>query len=76
MKKLALKLEELSVTSFVTTAAPRLRGTVVGNDATHGNTCADTCAFTCAPTCEISCVASCISTCDVAPCVPFTMDPC
>ncbi|HVG45466.1 MAG TPA: pinensin family lanthipeptide [Longimicrobium sp.] len=68
MKKLALKLEELAVTSFETSRAPDERGTVHGNDATRGNTCAGTCGFSCAGTCDISCNASCISTCPAAPC--------
>jgi len=68
MKKLALNVEELTVTSFETSRAPAERGTVVGNGNTNGNTCPATCGFSCAGTCEISCVASCISTCDAAPC--------
>jgi hypothetical protein len=68
MKKLALTLESLVVTSFETSRMPARRGTVVGNGGTNGNTCPATCGFSCAGTCEISCVASCISTCDAAPC--------
>jgi|1186.fasta_scaffold1120715_1 hypothetical protein len=68
MKKLALHLDDLTVTSFETNRAPAGRGTARGNEATHGNTCAGTCAFSCAGTCDISCVPSCISTCDAAPC--------
>jgi hypothetical protein len=68
MKKLALNLDNLEVTSFETTRTPAGRGTVVGNGQTNGNTCAGTCAFSCGGTCDISCVPSCISTCDMAPC--------
>ena len=68
MKKLALNLDDLTVTSFETSRATAGRGTVRGNEATHGNTCAGTCAFTCGGTCQISCDPSCISTCPVAPC--------
>jgi hypothetical protein len=68
MKKLALKLDDLEVISFETSRTTAERGTVRGNEATHGNTCAGTCAFSCAGTCDISCVPSCISTCDMAPC--------
>ena len=68
MKKLALNVEELTVTSFETSRAPAERGTIHGNAGTHGNTCAGTCNFSCAGTCDISCVPSCISTCDAAPC--------
>lgn len=68
MKKLALNVEDLVVASFETSRAPQERGTVRGNDATHGNSCADTCPFSCQPTCDVSCDPSCISTCDVLPC--------
>ena len=68
MKKLALHLDDLTVTSFETSRVTAERGTVVGNGKTNGSTCVGTCAFTCAGTCDISCVPSCISTCDMAPC--------
>jgi len=76
MKKLALNLEDLIVTSFETCHVGAERGTVRGNEGTHGNTCAGTCAFSCAGTCDISCVPSCISTCDVAPCYSGADDTC
>ncbi|HEX8903355.1 MAG TPA: hypothetical protein VF771_00785 [Longimicrobiaceae bacterium] len=69
-KKLALRLDDLAVSSFETTRIPTVRGTVLGNGQTQANTCPATCAFSCPGTCEISCVASCISTCDAAPCGP------
>jgi hypothetical protein len=68
LKKLALNLENLVVTSFETSRTSAGRGTVVGNGPTNGNTCAGTSAFSCAGTCDISCTPSCISTCDAAPC--------
>lgn len=68
MKKLVLKVEELTVASFETSPTPAERGTVVGNGPTNGNTCPQTCNFSCAGTCDISCTPSCISTCDMAPC--------
>ena len=68
MKKLALQLEDLEVTSFETTGAPAGRGTVVANGQTNGNTCPQTCGFSCQATCDISCDPSCISTCPNAPC--------
>jgi hypothetical protein len=76
MKKLALNVEDLVVASFETSRTPRERGTVHGNDATHGNSCADTCPYSCADTCDISCVPSCISTCDMALCGPVLTDAC
>ena len=68
MKKLALNLENLVVTSFETSRGTAQRGTVVGNGPTNGNTCPNTCGFSCAGTCDISCTPSCISTCDAAQC--------
>ena len=48
MKKLALKLDDLHVETFETSAESAERGTVVGNQRTVlGNTCAPTCAYTC-----------------------------
>ena len=44
MKKLALKLDDLQVDTFQTSAASADRGTVMGNGPTMmGNTCAITC---------------------------------
>jgi hypothetical protein len=69
MKKLTLKLEDLTVASFETSRTQAERGTVNANQGTHGDTCADTCGNTiCPDTCQPSCVASCISTCEMAPC--------
>jgi len=68
MKKLALHLDDLTVTSFETSPAPTGRGTVHGNGQTNGNSCPATCPFSCAGTCDISCDPSCISTCPMAPC--------
>ena len=68
MKKLALKLDDLTVTSFETSPALAERGTVVGHGPTNGNTCPQTCGFSCQGTCDISCDPSCISTCPNAPC--------
>ncbi|HEX5724651.1 MAG TPA: pinensin family lanthipeptide [Longimicrobiaceae bacterium] len=72
MKKLALKLDDLEVTSFETSPTTVERGTVVANAPTNGNTCPQTCGFSCGGTCDISCNPSCISTCDMAPC--FTIE--
>lgn len=70
MKKLALNVENLVITSFETGRAPENRGTVVGNRATRpGGSCVATCPNTIMdPSCEISCAESCISTCEMAPC--------
>jgi hypothetical protein len=71
MKKLALHLDDLTVTSFETSPTPADRGTIHGNGGTHGNSCPATCPFSCAGTCDISCDPSCISTCPMAPCATF-----
>jgi len=68
MKKLALKLDDLEVTSFETSRTATERGTVAAHGPTNGNTCPQTCGFSCGGTCDISCDPSCISTCPVAPC--------
>lgn len=48
MKKLALKLDDLQVDTFQTSAGAAVRGTVVGNAPTvMGNTCAYSCPYTC-----------------------------
>jgi hypothetical protein len=73
MKKLALNLEALEITSFETGRAAADRGTVRANAATRGDTCAAPCPNTIMdPSCEISCAPSCISTCEMAPC--FSVD--
>jgi hypothetical protein len=46
MKKMVLKLEELSVETLEMTASETLRGTVAGHAPTAGATCAATC-YTC-----------------------------
>lgn len=56
-----LKLDDLSVESFITAASQRqARGTVQGygtgfNDWTCASTCPNTCENTCPNTCEIGC---------------------
>lgn len=48
MKKLALKLDDLRVETFQTSAAAGERGTVVGHAPTaNGNTCGFSCPYTC-----------------------------
>jgi hypothetical protein len=48
MKKLSLKLDDLRVDTFQTSAESAARGTVVGNAPTVvGNTCAASCPYTC-----------------------------
>jgi hypothetical protein len=66
-----LKLEELAVESFDTTAAEHDRGTVFGEqctcptactcpgcptcDASYCNTACDSCGYSCGGTCELTC---------------------
>ena len=68
MKKLALHLDDLAVTSFETGPARADRGTVV---AAHG----DTKAFTCPVTCGVSCHGTCHETCQLS-CDPSCLSTC
>lgn len=70
MKKLSLKLEELSVESFDTASTrPDRRGTVqarvgtIAPDYTCNVSCLGTCALTCWNTCPNSCQGTCYITC-------------
>lgn len=48
MKKLALKLDDLSVETFQTSAQPAARGTVLGHaPSVQGHTCGLSCPYTC-----------------------------
>lgn len=48
MNKLSLKLDDLCVESFETSADSAERGTVLGEQASiRGNTCAPSCPYTC-----------------------------
>ena len=48
MNKLALKLDDLQVDTFQTSAGSAVRGTVIGNAPTvMGNTCGYSCPYTC-----------------------------
>jgi hypothetical protein len=74
MKKLKLKLEDLAVDAFSTTAAAGDRGTVVGHS--HYTWCWQTCPDTCAQTCDDATCAgftcgyeSCGGTCFQSRCV-------
>jgi hypothetical protein len=69
MKKLSLKLDELLVESFDTTASPRRRGTAFAYDSDTGQPCANTEAgHTCDTTCyQIDCGCTGYNgTCDVS----------
>ena len=70
--KLSLKLEDLAVDTFDTTAPQKAKGTVFGEQCTcwtqcGQNTCpgCPTCDATCAATCDdYTCAASCNGTCN------------
>ena len=67
MKK--LRIEELAVDTFVTTAVPAERGTVRARGASEPFVCASgewTCLDSCQDTCGMSCNGSCWQTCDCA----------
>jgi hypothetical protein len=75
--KLSLNLEDLTVDSFDTTAPPKARGTVFGEQCTCYTqctcpgcpTCDASCNGTCRGTCgENTCAASCNGTCNQATC--------
>lgn len=65
MKKLALKLEDLSVDSFETAPERTQRGTVLGNQTTGNQIICEcsydigTCDYTCPDTCANSCRGGC-----------------
>jgi hypothetical protein len=88
MRKLSLKLDELEVETFETSAAGLTRGTVVAR-VTEPETCdypcpsaqrtwcgtCDPAAFSCAITCPQSCYGSCGNTCFSCPtCGQVTCD--
>ena len=65
MKKLALKLDDLSVESFETAPEATQRGTVLGNQTTGNQIICEcsydigTCDYTCPDTCANSCGGGC-----------------
>jgi hypothetical protein len=74
--KLKLKLDDLQVKTFETTAVPTEKGTVFGEQCTcpGAATCDASCNGTCeetiaGPTCNVSCGYSCV---DYTPCNEFT----
>jgi hypothetical protein len=82
-RKLTLKLEELSVDSFDTTAPHKAKGTVFGEQCTCYTNCTCPGCPTCDPSCNgscetcntcVSCEYSCDWTCDGNTCVPATCD--
>ena len=64
MSKLTLKLEDLTVDSFETTAAEKERGTVFGEQCT----CYTNCTCPGCPSCGDTCPATCPMTCDDVSC--------
>ena len=76
MKKLRLRLDDLTVEGFQTTAVQHDRGSVQGAQGTFpflqtcGATCYGTCPNTCPETCDgFSCAESCGGTCFQSRCV-------
>jgi hypothetical protein len=67
MRKLTLKLDDLSVDSFDTSAVRREKGTVFGEQCTCWTNCGqNTCpgCYTCDASCNGTCHDSCNGTCD------------
>jgi hypothetical protein len=62
MQKLKLRLEDLQVDTFRTTAAQREKGTVYGEQCT----CPTACTCPGCPTCDASCNGTCGATCDAS----------
>lgn len=70
MNKLRLQLDDLTVESFDTVAAPREKGTVFGEQCT----CDTACTCPGCPTCPDTCQHTCEYTCDDATCGGRTCD--
>ena len=70
MNKLKLKLDDLQVDTFQTTAPQKAKGTVFGEQCTCYTQCTcpgcPTCYQSCNGSCEVSCNGSCQATCDVS----------
>jgi hypothetical protein len=64
MQKLKLCLDDLQVDTFQTTAAPREKGTVFGEQCTCYTQCTCPGCPTCDASCNGTCNASCNGTCD------------
>jgi hypothetical protein len=60
MRKLKLRLEDLRIDSFDTTAAQKAKGTVFGEQCT----CYTQCTCPGCPTCDASCNGTCDGTCN------------
>jgi hypothetical protein len=80
MRKLTLKLEDLSVDSFDTTTTQKAKGTVFGEQCTCYTNCTcpgcPTCYESCNGTCGDTCPATCAYTCDDASCAGSCGDTC
>ena len=67
MKKLTLRLDDLRVDTFQTTAPQKEKGTVFGEQCTCETACTcpgcPTCAASCNGTCDASCNGSCDASC-------------
>ena len=85
MNKLKLRLDDLRIDSFDTTAPQKAKGTVFGEqctcytqctcpgcptcDASCNGTCDASCNGTCGATCNDTCAASCYGTCASCECL-------
>ena len=72
MSKLKLRLDDLQVDTFSTTAARKEKGTVFGEQCTCWTNCTcpgcPTCDASCNGTCDNTCAHTCAYTCDDASC--------
>jgi hypothetical protein len=69
MNKLKLRLEDLHIDSFDTTAPQKAKGTVFGEQCTCYMECQDTwqgssCEVSCFGSCDASCYGTCEATCE------------
>jgi hypothetical protein len=66
MNKLKLRLDDLRIDSFDTTALQKAKGTVFGEQCTCYTNCTCPGCPTCAASCNGTCDASCNGTCNVS----------
>lgn len=68
MRKLKLRLDDLRVDTFQTTAVRREKGTVFGEQCTCNTQCTcpgcPTCYASCNGTCDASCNGTCVASCN------------
>jgi hypothetical protein len=74
MKKLSLKLDDLRVDTFQTSAVRQEAGTVFGEECTCPTDCTCPGCPSCDPTCEVTCDATCQHTCGQETCA-YQLNP-